>query len=829
MTQKHFPAIISNHVADGTEAVLGLEMKSILKGDLFYEDKSAKTSDDMPAITVNEQRITINRESLIRAISAWPQTLVLELLITSAPNLQFSAQGKILFTIVLRARAKDGGQARKLAAAKYLSLRALLWAHMSEAEFTPIVDRDELNFRLSPFNPVHAIAIHRRAGTIQISDPIEKKTVAGLACGQTAKAEVKGSYVRYAYPWKASYDDWSRLVSVMMGQLDPLHLLIRLRAGKLTKQKCKVMEEQIKTCELYLGRGKSYQMSLTQQASLLRGALAEGVHALAAGAFNVGVFLLAGHEIDPSLGAMVGQSITAKPAIRDRESFLLGGFDISEVSIGKALDSRYFPEKTLFTIAEAACAFRLPSPPVTEIPGLPVRRSRTAFTLLPDTDQTKKDGIDLCRNIHNGLSQPVHLPADDRMRHAFIIGQTGTGKSTLMESMILQDIRAGHGLAVIDPHGEMVESVIGKIPPERMDDVILFDFLDRGRPLGFNMLQWRTAEERDFVIDEMYETLDKIYDMKETGGPIFETNMRGMLRLLMGDKPDDDYQPTLLEFRDCYLYSGFRRWLKNRNKDRSTIDFVRELERTGGEAQINNIAPYITSKFGRFVHDSTLMNIIGQDRTAFDFEEIMAQGKIFLVNLGKGRFGSSVSALLANQLVSHFKHAAMKRGEMQADQRRDFYLYVDECHNLPASNFTELLSEARKYRMGLVLATQYATQLYSNNPRENLLAAILGNVGCMTLFRLGQEDAKLLAQSLYPYFTMMDIIGLPNWQGYCRLQIKNCTVTPFSFESVMDKTPYDRNVARKVRDLSRHIYGCDVESIRNQIERRQHIWETDKE
>lgn len=218
------------------------------------------------------------------------------------------------------------------------------------------------------------------------------------------------------------------------------------------------------------------------------------------------------------------------------------------------------------------------------------------------------------------------------------------------------------------------------------------------------------------------------------------------------------------------------------------------------------------------------MNIIGQESTSFNFDEIMSKGKIFLVKLGKGRFGSSVSALLANQLVSRFKHAAMKRGEMQPEERRDFYLYVDECHNLPASNFTELLSEARKYRMGLVLATQYATQLFSNKPGENLLSAILGNVGCMTTFRLGQEDARLLAQSLYPYFSTIDIIGLPNWQGYCRLQIKNAAVTPFSFESVMDKTPYDLKIAKKVRDISRLKYGRDSELIKTKIELRRNIW-----
>jgi hypothetical protein len=373
----------------------------------------------------------------------------------------------------------------------------------------------------------------------------------------------------------------------------------------------------------------------------------------------MGVFLYAGHEIDASLAAMIGQSITARSYMKDSDAFMFGGFVASPVSVHRATNSRYFPEKEPFSVSEAAAAFRLPSPPVQEIPGLAIRRSRTMLSLLPDLAQKSEDCLDLCRNIHNGMSQPVRLPADDRMRHTFVIGQTGTGKSTLLESMILQDIRAGRGLAVIDPHGEMVDAILGKIPKERFDDVILFDFLDRERPLGFNLVQWRSEQERDFLVDEMYETLDKIYDMKQTGGPIFETHFRGMMRLLMGSHPSDDYKSTILEFRECYQNKAFRRWLVERYKDDRLRSFIKEIENANGDAHINNISQYITSKFGRFDSDSTLINIIGQEVTAFDFDDIMAQGKIFLVKLGKGRFGSSVSALLANQLVSRFKYAAM--------------------------------------------------------------------------------------------------------------------------------------------------------------------------
>jgi hypothetical protein len=222
------------------------------------------------------------------------------------------------------------------------------------------------------------------------------------------------------------------------------------------------------------------------------------------------------------------------------------------------------------------------------------------------------------------------------------------------------------------------------------------------------------------------------------------------------------------------------------------------------------------------------MRIVGQEKTSFDFDEIMDKGKILLLKLGKGRFGATVSALLANQIVTRFKLAAMKRGEMRSEERRDFFLYVDECHVLPSENFMELLSEARKFRMGLVLATQYAAQLGSPTTKEDdLLSAILGNVGTTLIFRLGQTDATQLAPALHPYFTSLDIIGLPNWRGYARLQAGRDSTPPFSFRTQIDETPYNEKIASKIQRISRKKYGMDATSVDEQILKRRSIWKED--
>ncbi len=799
-----------------------MKLCSLLKRDLLASPLDGKDMPEGALWTALSERMADNRKGLIHAISSWPENISLELHISSTPDLSNRAGSSVFISLLLKALGQNEEQVKEEVAARYLALRPLLAAHWPEAEFYPITSKNELMARMMPFEPRVSAALCRKKEALPLSAPLKRLT---LGFGpMELRQDVKHSTVAHLFPWVPSRDDWSRLFDTFLGQLDPLQIIIRLGPARLREEAVAEFLQTIRTCETFMAGIHGHEVTLSRQVGLIRDVALAHLAEIKECSFNLGVFILSPGAIDPSITNVLGRSITRLEGMANDQNPFTGGFSTREMDPSLVSGGDFFPEQEPFSVTEAGAAFRLPFPPLEDRPGLPLRRSRTSFALVKPHSNID-EGFELVINEHQGMEQPIFMGLEDRLRHIFIIGQTGTGKSTLMERMIMQDIRAGRGVALIDPHGDLVESVLGRIPAEREDDVILFDMLESRRPIGFNLLEWKTIDERDLIIDEMYQSLDRLYDMRQVGGPIFELNFRGMLKLLMGDKHHDDFVPTVLEFTQCYLSADFRDWLRERTKDPQTHDFLKELERTGGDASLANLSPYITSKFSRFVHDTRLTRILGQERTSFDFDEIINERKILLVNLGKGRFGPYASALLANQLVSRFKLAAMKRGETPPEKRKEFFLYVDECHNLPGENFCELLSEARKFGMGLVLATQYTAQLKA--PRDgnmDLLSAILGNVGTILIFRLGHEDAISMAPALYPVFSSVDIAGLANWQGYARMQINGEATPPFSFRTRKDPSSYKKTTARRIRSISNRKYGCRASTIDAQIRRRRSTW-----
>ncbi|MDD5590283.1 MAG: DUF87 domain-containing protein, partial [Candidatus Portnoybacteria bacterium] len=343
-----------------------------------------------------------------------------------------------------------------------------------------------------------------------------------------------------------------------------------------------------------------------------------------------------------------------------------------------------------------------------------------------------KQGLLLGKNVFRNEETEARLAPDDRRRHLYIIGQTGTGKSTFIANLAIQDVLEGRGIGVIDPHGDLVEKIISLIPPERADDLILIDPGDLERPVGLNMLEYdpHFPEQKTFIVNELINIFDKLYDLRTTGGPIFEQYTRNALLLLLDD-PEEG--ATLMEVPKILSDKQFRLRLLAKCKNPVVKDFwEKEAEKAGGEASLQNLVPYITSKFNVFIANDYMRPIIGQAKSTINYRQIMDEKKILLVNLSKGRLGDINSNLLGLLNVGKILMSAFSRVDIAEDQRQDFYLYIDEFQNFATESIATILSEARKYRLSLTIAHQFIGQL-----NDKIKASVFGNVGSIVAFRVG--------------------------------------------------------------------------------------------
>lgn len=424
------------------------------------------------------------------------------------------------------------------------------------------------------------------------------------------------------------------------------------------------------------------------------------------------------------------------------------------------------------------------------------------------------EGLVIGKNIHRGEEREVRISKPDRLRHFYILGQTGTGKSVSIQNMIVQDIENGNGVCMIDPHGDVVEHILTKIPKHRADDVIVFDPGDMERPLGINMLEYdpKFPEQKSFIVNEMINIFDKLYDLKTTGGPMFEQYMRNALMLIMLDPESGS---TLLEVPRIFSDPEFRKLKLSRATDPLVKNFwLKEAEKAGGDAALANVTPYITSKFNTFIANEFMRPIIAQQTSSINFREIMDTNKILLVNLSKGRVGEINSSLLGLIIVGKLLMAALSRTNIPEDERKDFYLYIDEFQNFATDSISVILSEARKYRLALIIAHQFITQL-----KDNIKNAVFGNVGSLMIFRTGVDDAQFLEKQFEPEFAANDIINLDNLNAYVKLLVNGVTAKPFNLVASIPK-PGNTEIAKIIKELSRLKYGRERKQIEVEIEER---------
>ena len=469
---------------------------------------------------------------------------------------------------------------------------------------------------------------------------------------------------------------------------------------------------------------------------------------------------------------------------------------------------RNFDDETqmVLTVEELASIFHFPIS-TTETPKIKWLKAGAA----PPPVNIPQEGILLGYNDYRGAKTDIRITDNDRRRHMYVIGQTGVGKSVYLQEMAKKDAISGKGFCFIDPHGDAIEDILAAIPKERAEDVILFDPSDTERPIGLNMLEYDPAhpEQKTFVINEMIGIFDQLYDLKATGGPMFEQYMRNAMLLIM---EDPDSGSTLMEISKVLADEDFRKYKLSKCQNPIAYDFwTKEAEKAGGEAALANMVPYITSKLTTFISNDMMRPIIAQQKSTLNFREIMDTNKILLVNLAKGKIGEINARLLGMVVVGKILMAALSRVDTPEEERKDFYLYMDEFQNVTTNSIAQILSEARKYRLILIIAHQFIAQL-----KEEISKAVFGNVGSLVSFRVGSEDAEFLEKQFLPVFTARDLINVDNRNCFVRLLMNNELTKPFNMKPYAP-THGDQEVANALKELSRLRYGRDATIVNREI------------
>jgi hypothetical protein len=459
---------------------------------------------------------------------------------------------------------------------------------------------------------------------------------------------------------------------------------------------------------------------------------------------------------------------------------------------------------------ELTSVFHFPTP-LTKTPNIKGVSSKVSAPPI----NLPSEGLLLGYNEYREEKKDIKMKRDDRRRHMYIIGQTGTGKSSLLSSMALQDIQNGEGIGMLDPHGDLIDDVLSKMPKERIEDVVLFDPTNLERSVGLNMLEYdaRFPEQKTFIVNEMINILDKLYDLRQTGGPMFEQYTRNALMLLMDD-PNDVY--TLMEIPRVLADTEFRKRLLSKCKNILVKEFwEKQAEQAGGDAALKNMVPYITSKFDNFISNDYMRPIIGQTKSTFNFREIIDGKKVFLVNLSKGRLGEINSSLLGLIITSKLSLAAFSRVDIPESERKDFYLYMDEFQNFATKTISIILSEARKYRLGLIMSHQFIAQL-----PEEIRDSVFGNVGTIASFRVGAEDAKFLEKEFEPVFNSQDLMNINNFSFYIKMMMDGQISKPFNVKTYLpEKGNYER--ASDIKEYYSLTYAKRKQAVEEEISRRR--------
>lgn len=490
-------------------------------------------------------------------------------------------------------------------------------------------------------------------------------------------------------------------------------------------------------------------------------------------------------------------------------------------SLATAYIMRFFPQqnnKTILNAVELATLFHFPdqrSIPTSQL-------SRQDSKQVDGPRNVPDEGLLLGYNIFRGAKKPIRLGPGDRQRHMYVVGQTGTGKSTYLENIALQDMLNGNGFAFVDPHGDVVERLMAMVPKERTEDVIYFNPSDMDYPMGLNLFEYNTPDQKDFLIQEVLNMLYKLYDPQHQGimGPRYEDMFRNAALAIMADPNGGTFVDIPQLFRDPAFLKEKLKYVT----DKTVMDFwTKQFPASQRSNESGEVTAWFVSKFGAFLSNEMMRNIIGQTKSAFDLRDIMDNKKILLVNLSKGRTGDLNSKLLGMIFVMKFQAAAMSRSNIPEDDRVDFSLYVDEFQNFSTDSFATIMSEARKYHLNLIVANQFTTQL-----TEEIRDAVFGNIGTIVSFRIGQNDVESLGRYFQPIFDGDDLLRVPNHNTIVRTLIGGVPTQPFSMATLPPLGTPNSRLAEALKQLSAAKYGQPKAAVEKAIFARMTIAEPPK-
>jgi len=466
--------------------------------------------------------------------------------------------------------------------------------------------------------------------------------------------------------------------------------------------------------------------------------------------------------------------------------------------------------KLVLNAEEMASLWHLPLP-WTETPNIQWLIARKGPVPSGVPDGPEKGDVQLGYNTYRGVKTEVWMKSPDRNRHMYIIGKSGSGKSETIARFALEDIKAGHGVAVVEPHGDLIERILQNIPRERIDDVIVFNPSDLERPMCLNMLEVKDESMKDMAVQEMIAIFYKLFP-PEMIGPMFEHHMRNAMLTLMSDPENPG---SIIEIPRMFSDTDFQNKWRSKITDPVVMSYwVNEVDKTS-DFHKSEMLGYLISKVGRFVENEMMRNIIGQQRNSFDFREVMDKKKILLVNLSKGKTGDVNSELLGLIIVSKLQMAALGRADMPEEDRKDFYLYIDEFQNFITDSIATILSEARKYRLNLIIAHQYVGQLVKNNDTK-IKDAVFGNVGTMFVARIGPEDVEVFEKIYSPDFSGYDLMNSDKFTWYVKMIVDNAQEKPFTM-NIIPAPKGDKKLADAIKELSRLKYGRNRQIVQEEI------------